>query len=174
MVHGLLYALPGTPVMWYGDEIGMGELLDLDERNPVRTPMQWADEPQAGFSTNPDTVRPPAEDGPTGYHRTNVAAQRADPGSLLHKLREMIRVRRACPEIGWGETTILDAPDGILALRCDWKGGSVVTLHDLSGKGGTAELDLGDTPVTLLSSGGEGLDLEPFGYRWFRLGGERR
>ena len=174
MVHGLLYALPGTPVMWYGDEIGMGERLDLDERNPVRTPMQWANAPQAGFSTNPDTVRPPAEDGPMGYRETNVAAQRADRGSLLHEVREMIRVRRACPEIGWGETTILDAPDGLLALRSDWKGGSVVTLHDLSGEGGTAEVDLGGAPVTLLSSNGDGTDLEPYGYRWFRLGGERR
>ena len=174
MVHSLLYALPGTPVMWYGDEIGMGERLDLDERNPVRTPMQWADAPQAGFSTTADLVRPVAEDGPMGYHETNVATQRADPASLLSRVREMIRVRRSCPEIGWGGVTLPNAPDGILALRCEWKGGAVVTLHDLSGEGGEAGVDLGDAPVTLLSSGGKGTELEAYGYRWFRLGGERR
>lgn len=185
LAHALLFALPGTPVMWYGDEIGMGERLDLDERNPVRTPMQWADERHGGFSeTEGALVRPTAKEGPLGYHETNVAAQRDRQDSLLRRVEEMIRVRRACPEIGWGEWSLPEAPDGVLILRCEWRGGVVVTLHDLSGRGAEVALDgVGKARLTCLlsSASGDGpvqasgrITLEPHGYRWFRLGGERR
>ena len=184
LAHSLLFALPGTPVMWYGDEIGMGERLDLDERNPVRTPMQWADEPNAGFSTAGagDLVRPVVEDGPLGYREANVAKQRETEGSLLRRVREMVRVRRACPEIGWGTWTLPEAPGGVLALRCAWRGGTVVTLHDLSGEGGEVRLDGAGELMPLLSSKGGGeraaegapVTLEPYGFRWYREGGERR
>ena len=186
LAHSLLFALPGTPVMWYGDEIGMGERLDLDERNPVRTPMQWADERNGGFSRAApgDLVRPVVEDGPLGYRETNVAAQREAPGSLLRRVREMIRVRRACPEIGWGTWTLPDAPDGLLVLRSAWRGDAVVTVHDLSGEG--CEVTLGEADgaelMPLLSSKETGepvaaggvVRVEPYGYRWYREGGERR
>ena len=184
LAHSLLFALPGTPVMWYGDEIGMGERLDLSERNPVRTPMQWADEPNAGFSTAEagDLVRPVVEDGPLGYREANVAMQRGTRGSLLRQVREMVRVRRSCPEIGWGAWTLPDAPDGLLALRCAWRGGVVVTLHDLSGEGGTLSFGESARMMPLLSSeetggavdGGAEVEVEPYGFRWFRVGGERR
>ena len=186
LAHALMFALPGTPVMWYGDEIGMGELLELDERNPVRTPMQWADEPNGGFShaDADELVRPPVEDGPLGYRETNVALQRDHPGSLLERVRAMIRVRRACPEIGWGEWTVLDASDGVLALQNEWRGGRVVTLHDIGGEGAEVTLDLHgvDRLVPLLSSEGGRepvepgmtIPIEPHGYRWFRVNGERR
>ncbi len=182
LAHSLLFALPGTPVMWYGDEIGMGERLDLEERNPVRTPMQWADARNAGFSgTTGELVRPVAEDGRLGFHETNVAAQRDRAGSLLTKVRRMIRVRRACPEIGWGAWELPDAPEGVLALRCEWRGGVVVTLHDLSGEGAEVTVD-GDDLLPILSSAegdasrvaGGRITLEPHGYRWLRVGGERR
>ncbi|WP_308917474.1 alpha-amylase family protein [Jannaschia sp. LMIT008] len=184
LAHSLLFALPGTPVMWYGDEIGMGEDLDLPERLPVRTPMQWADERHGGFSrTRGDLVRPVVADGPLGYGAVNVARQRAERGSLLDRVGAMIRVRRACPEIGWGGWTVLDAPDGVLALRCDWNGGAVVTLHDIGGDGAELALDLDARRlVTLLSSDddcsdrapSETIALPPNGYRWMRLDGERR
>ena len=184
LAHSLLFALPGTPVMWYGDEIGMGERLDLGERNPVRTPMQWADEPNGGFSRaeRGDLIRPVVEEGPMGYREANVARQRETPGSLLQRVREMIRVRRACPEIGWGAWTLPDAPDGVLALRSEWRGGVVVTLHDMSGKGGEARLAEEGDLMPLLSSkasgeparAGSAIALEPHGFRWYRVGGERR
>ena len=183
LAHSLLFALPGTPVMWYGDEIGMGERLDLDQRNPVRTPMQWANEPNAGFSrTTGDLVRPVAEDGPLGYRETNVAIQRETQGSLLRKVQEMIRVRRACPEIGWGDWSLPDAPDGLLVLGCTWRGSTVMTVHDLSGEGGEASLSENEPLQPLLSSaeaggpvnGGATVRVEPYGFRWYRVASEAR
>jgi maltose alpha-D-glucosyltransferase/alpha-amylase len=184
LAHSLLFALPGTPVMWYGDEIGMGERLDLPERHPVRTPMQWADAENAGFSrAEPgDLVRPVAEAGPLGYHETNVAAQRDTRGSLMRRVSEMVRVRRSCPEIGWGDWSFPEAPEGVLALRCDWRGGAVLTLHDLSGKGARVRLDEGAPLVPLLASDetagpvapGDEVALGPHGFLWLRVGGERR
>ena len=191
LMHSLLFALPGTPVMWYGDEIGMGEDLDLDERNPVRTPMQWADEPNGGFSqTHGKLVRPAVEEGPLGYRETNVAAQRDRPGSLLERVRAMVRVRRSCPEIGWGEWRLLDAgDDAVLALECAWRGGRVVTLHNMGAAKADVSLDLdGASPLMLLLGSDDGaahgerepgaarnpITLAPHAYRWFRMGGERR
>ena len=87
----------------YGDEIGMGEDLTLKERDAVRTPMQWSNERNAGFSTARRLVHPVISKGPYGYQSVNVDAQRRDPGSLLNWMIKMIRVRKECPEIGWGE-----------------------------------------------------------------------
>ena len=183
LAHSLLFALPGTPVMWYGDEIGMGERLDLEERNPVRTPMQWSGERHAGFSaTEGDLIRPVAEDGPLGYHETNVAAQRGRDASLLTLVERIVATRRACPEIGWGDWTILPSPEAVLALRCNWRGNAVVTLHNLSNAAVRSSFEAGDAMTALLSSdgscdpvaSGEAVALEPHGWRWFRVGGERR
>jgi maltose alpha-D-glucosyltransferase/alpha-amylase len=181
-----MLALPGTPVMWQGDEIGMGERLDLPERAAVRTPMQWSDERHGGFSrTEGDLLRPMAEDGPLGRRETSVADQRGRPGSLLERVREMVRVRRACPEIGWGEWEVLESPDGVLALACRWRGETVVTLHDLSGEGAEPRLSLpgaGWLSPLLSSDGAHGravdagapVRLAPHGYFWARADGERR
>ena len=106
LAFSLMFALPGTPVLWYGDEIGMGDDLSLPERNSVRTPMQWSDEPNAGFSTAPAGQ---AWSGPVvtrakfDYRRVNVAAQH-DLAWLAHGARAAARPRRrACPEVGWGK-----------------------------------------------------------------------
>jgi maltose alpha-D-glucosyltransferase/alpha-amylase len=106
----LMFALPGTPVLWYGDEIGMGEDLSLPERNSVRTPMQWADEPNAGFSTAPAAhlIRPVISDGAFDFRNVNVAAQHDLDGSLMSTLQRLIRTRRACPEVGWGKCQVLE------------------------------------------------------------------
>jgi maltose alpha-D-glucosyltransferase/alpha-amylase len=113
MAHSLMFALPGTPMVWYGEELGMGEDLSQPERNSVRTPMQWDDEPpNAGFSTAPRErlVRPVISGGPFGFEAgVNVMAQRDAPGSLMEHVQLLIRTRRACPEIGWGECRVLDA-----------------------------------------------------------------
>src|SRR5437016_87463 len=108
LAYSLMFSLPGTPVIRYGDEIGMGDDLKLPERNPVRTPMQWSDELHGGFSTAAKTILPVIDDGVWGYQRINVAAQQRDPDSMLNWTERMIRLRKECPEIGWGRCTILN------------------------------------------------------------------
>ena len=187
LAQSLLFALPGTPVMWYGDEIGQGEDLSLNERDAVRTPMQWADEPQGGFTRGAaDPVRPVVEEGPLGFHETSVAAQRGRPGSLLTRVQQLVRCRRACPEIGWGETEVIEGlPEAVLGLVSSWRGARVLTLHNLSEKPVTCAPKVRDAShlVALLGgpdeavakplSPGDKIELPGYGYRWFRIDGER-
>ncbi len=187
LAQSLLFALPGTPVIWYGDEIGMGEDLSLSEREPVRTPMQWGNEPQGGFSRGTaEPVRPLVEDGPLGFHHTSVAAQRGRPGSLLTRVQQLIRCRRACPEIGWGDVTVIEGlPKQVLGLVSAWRGGRVFTLHNLSGKPVTCRPKVADADHLIALLGGpdeavegpiapgEKIALAGYGYSWFRVNGER-
>jgi maltose alpha-D-glucosyltransferase/alpha-amylase len=183
LAFSLLLTLPGTPMLQYGDEIGIGDDLSLPERNCARTPMQWTDAPHGGFSTARRTVRPVIDDPVYGYRRLNVAALRRDPGSLLNWVERAIRRRRECREISWGGWEVLDAGvPGVLAMRYDWDGSSVVTAHNFTGRGMAIQLSPGAAGgrllVDLLGSrdccaedGGKVLvDLEPYGYRWFRAG----
>jgi maltose alpha-D-glucosyltransferase/alpha-amylase len=180
LAHSLLCSLPGTPVMWYGDEIGLGDDRALPGREGVRLPMQWSDAPNGDFSdAEPGRlVRPARREGPFGPQAVNVAAQRLRPRSLLRIVQRLLRVRRGCPEIGWGEWEVLDAPDALLALRHRWRGGEVVTLHNL----GPAAVEVsGIVPETchlLIDGWGDDTPcdgpLPPRGWRWLRVGGERR
>lgn len=134
MVYSLMFSVPGTPVLFYGEEIGMAENLDVDGRVSVRTPMQWSDEPNAGFSTaEPERLRRPVVGGKFGASFVNVADQRRNPNSLLNWMERLIRRRKECPEFGWGAWQLLDAGSSkIFAHRCDWAGGIVLALHNLS------------------------------------------
>jgi maltose alpha-D-glucosyltransferase/alpha-amylase len=117
----LMMALPGTPVLLYGDEIGMGEDLSLPGRLAVRNPMQWSPGPGGGFSASDQPYRPTHAEGPYGYRTVNVADQRHDPGSLYSWVAEAIRVRRESPELGWGTWRILDVGDPrVLAIETRW------------------------------------------------------
>ena len=182
LAYSLLFALPGTPVIRYGDEIGMGEDLSLPERQAVRTPMQWSDQPQAGFSTCRETVHPVIDQGPYSYKRVNVESQRHDPDSLLNWTGRMIRLRKECPEIGWGEWEILPAGSPhVLALRYEWRGGCLVILHNFSAKPQEVRFQgAGERRLTNLleneqldqdRDGTCRLSLEGHGYRWYRIGG---
>jgi maltose alpha-D-glucosyltransferase/alpha-amylase len=146
--------------------------------------MQWSDEPQAGFSTSRKTVLPVIDKGPYRYDQVNVEAQRRDPNSLLSWTAHMIRVRKECPEIGWGDWKIL--PSGspsVLAIRYDWRGNSVVVVHNFDEKAHEArikpQVQGGDTLVNLLvkdqsvadETGAHRIALEAYGYRWYRVGG---
>ena len=111
LAFSLLFTLPGTPMLQYGDEIGIGDDLSLPERECARTPMQWSGETHGGFSTAHRTVRPVISDPIYGYQRVNVEAQRRDPHSLVNWMERKIRMRRECPEISWGDWKILDAGD---------------------------------------------------------------
>jgi len=128
LAYSLMMALPGTPVFRYGDEIGMGDNLDLPERNCARTPMQWSDEPQAEFTKSDKPVIPLVSEGPYGYQHVNVAAQKRDPKSLMDWTERMIRMRKEVPEIGWGDFAILDTGiSEVLAMRYDWRSNSVLS-----------------------------------------------
>jgi maltose alpha-D-glucosyltransferase/alpha-amylase len=184
VAYSLLFTLPGTPVIRYGDELGMGDNLRLKERNCARTPMQWSTEPHAGFTRSDQPILPVIEDGPYGFHKVNAAEQRRDPQSMLNWTERIIRMRKEVPEIGWGKFTLIDAGhDAVIAIRYDWRNNSVVTLHNLGSEAIEIRLRLGDarahTLVNLLSEdhseanrrGQHTIVLEPYGYRWYRVGG---
>ena len=144
MAWSLLLSLPGTPVMLYGDEIGMGEDLELDGRMSVRTPMQWAAGPTGGFSgAAPDQLVRPLADGAFGPDCVNVAAQRREGDSLLRFMSRLIHQRRDTPELGWGECTLIEnEPPALFAQRSDWQGSTVFVVHNLSAEPVSAELEL--------------------------------
>ena len=102
LAYSLLFTLPGTPVLRYGDEIGMGDDLSLPERECGRTPMQWSTEPHGGFTKSDAPVKPVISGGPYGYEYVNVAEQHRNPNSMMNWLERIIRMRKEVPEIGWG------------------------------------------------------------------------
>ncbi|MFL5928105.1 MAG: alpha-amylase family protein [Gaiellaceae bacterium] len=180
LAYSLVLSLPGTPVLRYGDEIGMGEDLRLKERNAIRTPMQWSARRNAGFSTAERLVRPVVARGPYGFDRVNVEEQQRQNDSLLRWTMRMIQLRKQCPEIGWGEWRLVPAGSGsVLALEYTWRGNAIVCVHNLAPHARDARLRVGGgTLVDLrhpeeLPSDGSGthhVALDPYGYRWFRRG----
>ena len=184
MAYSLLFSLPGTPVLFYGEEIGMGENLDLPDRLSVRTPMQWSDEPGAGFSTaDPARFTRPLTEGAFGALAVNAAGQRRDEGSLLNWFERLIRRRRETPELGLGTWAVIpnDQP-GVLAHRCDWDGSTVVALHNFGAEPCRLELPLDDIKDVVgaddlldgstehpLDSNVLHLTLDGYGYRWLRI-----
>jgi maltose alpha-D-glucosyltransferase/alpha-amylase len=183
LAYSLQFSLRGTPVLRYGEEIGMGDDLSLPGREAIRTPMQWSFQEHAGFTTADRAVRPVIEQGEYGYQKVNVTAQRDDPGSLLAWFERMIRTLRECPEVGSGGCTPLDRdglPGSVLAHRADAPGGAMLFLHNLSEEPVTVDLgDLvaeADHPNQIFGDQGyaelgrlDELELGPFGYRWIRL-----
>jgi maltose alpha-D-glucosyltransferase/alpha-amylase len=185
LAYSLAFTLPGTPVIRYGDELGMGDDLALPERNCARTPMQWSTEPNAGFTKSRKPLSPVISSGPYGYQHVNAAQQRRDPNSLLNWMERIIRMRKEVPEIGWGDFEVLPTGDpAVLAIRYDWRNNSVVFVHNLADTPREVTFDVGlpgqesSLLVNLLSEdhsrspeGRHRLVLEGYGYRWFRVGG---
>ncbi|HEY0253881.1 MAG TPA: alpha-amylase family protein, partial [Kofleriaceae bacterium] len=184
LAYSLVFTLPGTLVIRYGDELGMGDNLRLKERNCARTPMQWSREPHAGFTRAEKPVLPVIDQGPYGYEKINAADQRRDPSSLLNWTERIIRMRKEVPEIGWGEVSVVETKQhGVLALRYDWRNNSVLVVHNLSGEAVEIDLHLGDSAgrklINLLDTahseadhrGHHQITMEPYGYAWYRLGG---
>lgn len=190
LAYSLMMTLPGTVVLEYGEEIGMGDDLSLKERDAVRTPMQWSTEPHGGFTTSNKPALPVIAKGAYGFQRVNVAQQRRDPNSLLNWMERTIRMRKEVPEIGWGDFVCLDTgmPD-VLALRYDWRNNVVVVVHNLAAASRKVTFAAGpnatgshapdqDLLVNLLSEdhsrgkhGKHSIALEAYGYRWYRVGG---
>jgi maltose alpha-D-glucosyltransferase/alpha-amylase len=183
LAYSLMFTLPGTPVLRYGDELGMGDNLTLPERVCCRTPMQWSTEPQGGFTKSDKPVVPVINEGPYGFQHVNAAEQRRDSNSLLNWMERMIRMRKEVPEVGWGDIKVLKTGDNaVLALRYDWRGNSVLFLHNFADEPREIVFSIGvkgtDDLINLLASdhsksqkGKHRVCLDAYGYRWYRVGG---
>ncbi len=184
LANSLLFTLPGAPVIYYGDEIGMGDNIWLDDRDGVRTPMQWSGESNAGFSTaDPADLCSPVIDGPVfGYRTVNVEAQRGAPGSLLGEMQEMIRIRKAHLALGRGGIQFLRPSNKtVLAYLRSHETETILVVNNLSPTRQTVSVDLpgfeGALPLDLLSGqtlhpvgqGAYSLELESFQYHWLQI-----
>jgi len=185
LAYSLMYSLPGTPVLRYGDEIGMGDDLLLPERNCARTPMQWSNEPNGGFTKSDKPVLPVISEGPYGFRHVNVANQRRDNESMLNWTERMIRARKEAPEIGWGSFSFIDCDEpGVLIMKYAWRKNVLVIVHNFHDK--PVEISFksdGDNGSSTLIDILDGHDsqgeedghhhmvIEPYGFRWYRAGG---
>lgn len=183
LAYSLMFSLPGTPVIRYGDEIGMGDDLSLPEREAVRTPMQWSAERGAGFSKAPKLVHPVINEGFYSYMHVNVENQRRDPSSLLNWMTALIRLRKECSEIGFGTWEILDLGiPTVLAMCYSWNGNSLLIFHNFNEKPLEVVLDnrkvkeerlidlMKNVESVADEKGKHTIILEAYGYRWFRAG----
>ncbi|GIF24722.1 maltose alpha-D-glucosyltransferase/alpha-amylase [Actinoplanes tereljensis] len=184
LAYSLQFSLRGTPVLRYGEELGMGDDLQQEGRNAIRTPMQWSTLPNAGFSTadRKKLIRPVIENGEFGYDKVNATKQRHDPKSLLSWFERMIRTLREAPEVGAGTCTHVDVPvpEGVLVHRADDATGTMLFVHNLCTKNAVVDLSSiyadADSPNDVLADR-EYPDLGKFtevavagyGYRWIRL-----
>jgi maltose alpha-D-glucosyltransferase/alpha-amylase len=184
LAYALQFSLRGTPVIRYGEEIGMGDDLSLEGRDAIRTPMQWSLLANGGFSTaDPDQlVRPVISTGEFSYENVNVTRQRQSPASLLSWFERMIRTLREAPEVGSGSCTHVDvpAPHGLLVHRADDVTGTMLFLHNLSDKDGTVDLSSiageAEFPNDVLADREygdlgkfEAVEVGGYGYRWIRF-----
>jgi maltose alpha-D-glucosyltransferase/alpha-amylase len=182
LAYSLQFTLRGTPVLRYGEEIGMGDDLNLEGRNSIRTPMQWSFAENGGFTGSDKPVRPVIDHGPYGYKKLNVTAQRQDKTSLLAWFERMIHTLRESPEVGAGKCTIIEQklPTGVLAHRADGTTGTMLFLHNLGTETVTVDLGslyaesdyanqvFGDQDYADVGKL-DALELGPYGYRWIRL-----
>jgi maltose alpha-D-glucosyltransferase / alpha-amylase len=186
LAYSLMFTLPGTPVLRYGDELAMGDNLALKERECTRTPMQWSTEPHAGFTKSDKPLLPVISKGPFGYEHVNAARQRRDPNSILNWMERIIRMRKEVPEVGWGDFELISTRQAsILAIRYDWRNNSVLFVHNLASTPLEVSFSVGlpdgggQVLVNLLSedhsrAGRDGKHrvlIEAYGYRWYRVGG---
>lgn len=180
-VYSLLFSLPGSPVLRYGEEIGMGDMLSLKERNSVRTVMQWANARNGGFSSAPGDklVWPVISGGDYGYEKVNVADQAHDRSSLLNTISNMISIRKSYPVYGWGQYEVIDTGHpGVLAHISRRDASLALALHNFTGKACSVQLPLSteglryfteilaDQPYEKFDGDSGHIELGPYGYRW--------
>jgi maltose alpha-D-glucosyltransferase/alpha-amylase len=184
LMNGLLMSLPGSPIVYYGDEIGMGDNIYLGDRNGVRTPMQWNGGWNAGFSTaDPERLAQPLISNPLyGYQAVNVESQRRSDHSLLNWMRRLIHVRKSTRVFGRGSISFLrPANHRVLAYTRSFGGETVLVVNNLSSTAQVVELDLrslkGAIPIEMFGRSlfpriGElpyMLTLGPYDFFWFTL-----
>jgi maltose alpha-D-glucosyltransferase/alpha-amylase len=187
LFHAMLLSLPGTPIVYYGDELGMGDNIYLGDRDGVRTPMQWTGDRNAGFSRADfaQLYLPVLLDPVYGYQSVNVEAEQRDGHSFLQWLRRMLAVRKQHPVFGLGSFQALDPHNAAIFAFVRTHGEDVIlVVNNVSGRAQAAELDLGPWagmyPIELL--GGERfprigelpylLTFPPHGFYWFQLSNE--
>ena len=182
LAYSLLFSLPGSPVIRYGDEIGMGDDLSLEGRKSVRTVMQWSKETNAGFSEVPreQLIKPVIEEGPYGKEKVNVEEQFKDVDSLLNWMMKLIRMRTKCLEFGRGNFVVIETNHPGVLCHCSRMGEEIaVAVHNLTGKEAVIKLDLGEHKVKRLVdvfgdgnydllNGSRKIEINPHGYRWFQ------
>jgi maltose alpha-D-glucosyltransferase/alpha-amylase len=184
LLASLILSLPGSPVIYYGDEIGMGDNIHLEDRHSVRTPMQWSADRNAGFSTAPSErlYAQPVLNPVFSYQAINVEAQSQLPGSLLHWMRRLIGIRKRHPAFGRGTMELLrPANQKVLCYLREHEGQALLVLINLSRYAQPFELDLarfkgrtpvemfGDTPFPRIGEEPYVMSLAAHGFLWFRL-----
>jgi maltose alpha-D-glucosyltransferase/alpha-amylase len=192
LLNSLLFTLPGSPIIYYGDELGMGDNIALGDRNGVRTPMQWSRDRNAGFSAAEEArlYLPVITDPVYGYQSVNVEAQAQTPSSLLNAMKRLIATRKRCRAFGRGTIEFLRPRNEAVVAFCRvHEEETILVVANLSGRSQPVELDLsahrgahvhellGDTRFPPVGEGAYFLSLGPHGFYWFRLehpGGRRR
>ncbi|MDM9383829.1 alpha-amylase family protein [Chlorogloeopsis sp. ULAP01] len=182
LTYSLLFSLPGTPLVRYGEEIGMGDDLSLPGRSSVRTPMQWSNEENGGFSTAPVSAlpHPVISQGEYGYEEVNIATQQRQPDSLINWMERVIRIRKQCPELGRGQWHILETDEpSVFAHCCEWNGNAVIAVHNLADKVCNVTLKSPQYQHLIdlfcncqyepLDGDVHSIPLSAYGYRWFRV-----
>ena len=184
LLHALLFSLPGTPIIYYGDEIGMGDNRFLGGRNSVRTPMQWTSDRNGGFS-RADAARlysPVLMDALYGYQAVNVEAEERDTASLLHWIRNLIRLRKQFKVFGRGSIEFLSPSNRkVLAYVRRYREDVILSVANLARSVQPVELDLsafaglmpvemlGYTEFPVIGTAPYFLTLGPSGFYWFEL-----
>jgi maltose alpha-D-glucosyltransferase / alpha-amylase len=180
MAYSLMLSMPGTPMIRYGEEIGMGDDLSLKERMGVRTPMQWDDSRNAGFSNGPQIIRPVIDSGVFDYRHINVASEEKDSTSLLNTLKRMITTRENNRAVSWGNFVITETGSPhVLGIRYDWEGKSILTIHNCSPDPQTINLKLEGSnalhqflPGRMVVTGRNSdfiINMQGYGYSWFNI-----
>jgi maltose alpha-D-glucosyltransferase/alpha-amylase len=184
LLNSILFTMPGSPIIYYGDEIGMGDNVWLGDRDGVRTPMQWSPDRNAGFS-RADAERlylPVISDAVYGYQAVNVEAQERSPYSLLNWTKRLVRVRKQHRAFGRGSITFLQPENPhVLAYLREYQGDVILVVNNLSASAQAVQLDLaayaGYTPIELLGETAflpvdetpYAITLSPYGFFWFAL-----
>lgn len=184
LTYSLMFSLPGTPLLRYGDEIGMGDDLSLPERNSVRTPMQWSNQPNGGFSQAPPeklNTHPVISEGEYSYKSVNVNDQQRDPASLANWMERLIRIRKQCPQLGQGEWHLLETnQSSVFAHSCQSKDEAILALHNLSDQPCEVTIKSEQNYQYLMEIFSDqnyqpphdnfsNIPLSAYGYRWFRV-----
>ena len=179
LLNSILFTMPGSPIIYYGDEIGMGDDIWLFDRNGVRTPMQWDTSPNAGFSEarSDQLYAPVIASAAYNPARVNVSDQQKDPDSLFHLIRRLLEIRKAHPAFGRGDFAWAEAPKAVAAYFRSYQGERLLIINNLSAEDqtvaitldGQAEDLLGNDPVQTNSAGQLVASLKPYQYRWFKV-----
>ncbi|KKD39524.1 MAG: alpha-amylase family protein [Limnoraphis robusta] len=183
LIYSLIFSLPGTPLLRYGEEIGMGDDLSLEGRTSVRTPMQWSNQPNGEFSNSAteNLTRPVIKDGKYGYQSLNVSEQQRDPTALINWTERLIRIRKQYSQLGEGKWSILETDHpAVFAHCCLGEDDAILVLHNLGNDYCKVTIKSNDDYQYLMDIFGDNyyeplqhdfknIPLSAYGYRWLRV-----